>query len=236
MVERPVIVALDFADAESALGFAARLDPSLCRLKVGFELFVAAGPALVEKLIGRGFEVFLDLKFHDIPNTVAAACKAAAGLGVWMMNLHAGGGATMMSAAREALETVNGRRPLLIAVTVLTSMDASDLRAAGYECDPQTLVRRRAAQARDAGMGGIVCSAAEAAMVRAVVGDDMAVVTPGIRPSGADHGDQKRVVSPTDALRSGSSHLVVARPIVKAPDPLAAARAILEEMEGALQA
>ncbi len=231
MVERPVIVALDFADAESALGFAARLDPSLCRLKVGFELFVAAGPTLVEKLIGRGFEVFLDLKFHDIPNTVAAACKAAAGLGVWMMNLHAGGGATMMSAAREALETVSGRRPLLIAVTVLTSMDDDDLGQVGVSVGAREQVLHLARLTHECALDGVVCSAAEAPDLRAVLPQDFVLVTPGIRPADAEAGDQKRVVTPSEALRIGADYLVIGRPITRAVDPLARLREIVSNLE-----
>lgn len=231
MVERPVIVALDFPDAASALGFAVRLDPSLCRLKVGFELFVAAGPALVEKLVSLGFEVFLDLKFHDIPNTVAAACKAAAGLGVWMLNLHAAGGATMMHAAREALEKVGGRRPLLIAVTVLTSMDDGDLGQVGVSDGAREQVLRLARLTHECALDGVVCSAAEAPDLRVALPNDFVLVTPGIRPADADAGDQKRVVTPSEALRIGADYLVIGRPITRAEDPLSRLRAIVSNLE-----
>jgi len=226
-----LIVGLDLPTVAEAENTVRRLGETVSFYKIGYQLVFAGGLDFARDLVAEGKRVFLDMKLLDIDNTVARGVENIVGMNVSMLTVHAYPG-TMAA----AVEAARGSDLCLLGVTVLTSMDASDLRAAGYECDPQTLVRRRAAQARDAGMGGIVCSAAEAAMVRAVVGDDMAVVTPGIRPSGADHGDQKRVVSPTDALRSGSSHLVVARPIVKAPDPLAAARAILEEMEGALQA
>ncbi|WP_455385353.1 orotidine-5'-phosphate decarboxylase [Acidihalobacter prosperus] len=231
MHERPVIVALDFPDASSALEFAARLEPSLCRLKVGFELFVAAGPALVEQLVNRGFDVFLDLKFHDIPNTVAAACRAAAGLGVWMLNLHAGGGATMMQAAREALDTVGGRRPLLIAVTVLTSMDDADLNSVGVEVGAREQVLRLARLTHECGLDGVVCSAAEAPDLRVVLPQDFVLVTPGIRPADVDAGDQKRVVTPNEALRIGADYLVIGRPITRAADPLGRLQAIVSNLE-----
>ena len=231
MHERPVIVALDFPDASSALECAARLEPSLCRLKVGFELFVAAGPALVEQLVNRGFEVFLDLKFHDIPNTVAAACRAAAGLGVWMLNLHAGGGPAMMQAAREALDTAGGRRPLLIAVTVLTSMDDADLNSVGVEVGAREQVLRLARLTHKCGLDGVVCSAAEAPDLRVVLPEDFVLVTPGIRPADADAGDQKRVVTPNEALRIGADYLVIGRPITQAADPMGRLQAIVSNLE-----
>ncbi|MEJ2478938.1 MAG: orotidine-5'-phosphate decarboxylase [Acidihalobacter sp.] len=231
MLERPVIVALDFPDASSALEFAARLDPSLCRVKVGFELFVSAGPALVEQLVSRGFEVFLDLKFHDIPNTVAAACRAAAGLGVWMLNLHAGGGPAMMQAAREALDKEGGRRPLLIAVTVLTSMDDRDLSSVGVTVGAREQVLRLARLTHDSGLDGVVCSAVEAPDLRAALPEDFVLVTPGIRPADADAGDQKRVVTPSEALRIGADYLVIGRPITQAADPLGRLQDIVSNLE-----
>lgn len=231
MAERPIVVALDFADADSALACAERLDPTLCRVKVGFELFVAAGPALVEALVGRGFDVFLDLKFHDIPNTVAAACQAAARLGVWMINVHAGGGETMMRAAREALETVSGRRPLLIAVTVLTSMDDADLAQVGVDRGAQEQVVHLARLSRDCGLDGVVCSAAEAPRLRDELPGDFVLVTPGIRPAGDEAGDQKRVVAPREALRIGSDYLVIGRPITRASDPQASLEAIAASLK-----
>ncbi|HEX7971270.1 MAG TPA: orotidine-5'-phosphate decarboxylase, partial [Thiobacillus sp.] len=190
-----IIVALDYADAASALALVARLDPALCRLKVGKELFTAAGPDLVRALVARGFEVFLDLKFHDIPNTVAAACRAAAGLGVWMLNVHASGGRRMMTAAQEALADLP-RRPLLVAVTVLTSMSAEDLGEVGISVAPADQVLRLARLAHACKLDGVVCSAQEAATLRTDLGANFRLVTPGIRPAGSDTGDQRRVMTP----------------------------------------
>jgi len=220
-----IIVALDYADAASALTLVARLDPALCRLKVGKELFTAAGPELVRTLVARGFEVFLDLKFHDIPNTVAAACRAAAGLGVWMMNVHASGGRRMMTAAQEALAGLPNR-PLLIAVTVLTSMSAEDLGEVGISDAPADQVLRLARLSQQCKLDGVVCSAQEAAMLRADLGNAFRLVTPGIRPAGADAGDQRRVMTPVEALRAGATDLVIGRPITAAIDPLAALKQI----------
>ncbi len=226
-----LIVALDYPEADSALAMAARLDPRACRVKVGKELFVAAGPAVVEALQERGFGVFLDLKFHDIPRTVARACQAAARLGVWMLNVHASGGRAMMEAAREALE---GRavRPLLIGVTVLTSLDAAALAEVGCPADPEAQVERLAALGAAAGLDGVVCSAREAARLRTRF-PDLLRVTPGIRPAGADVQDQKRVMTPTAALAAGADHLVVGRPVTAAPDPAAALAALLAEIQAA---
>lgn len=215
-----VIVALDYATAAEALAFAQRLDPARCRVKVGKELFTVAGPTLVAQLADRGFDVFLDLKYHDIPNTVAAACKAAAGLGVWMLNVHASGGRAMMSAAREALEGAP-RRPKLIAVTVLTSMGAEDLREIGQNEEPAVLVERLARLTADSGLDGVVCSAQEATRLRQACGSEFCLVTPGIRLPDAAADDQKRVVTPQLAIRNGADFLVVGRPITKAADPLA---------------
>lgn len=224
-----IIVALDFPDAASALALAERLDPGLCRVKVGKELFTAAGPDLVRALVARGFEVFLDLKFHDIPNTVAAACRAAAGLGVWMLNVHASGGRRMMTAAHAALADLP-RPPLLIAVTVLTSMAAEDLAEVGVAGAPADQVLRLARLAQACRLDGVVCSAQEAAVLRAGLGADFRLVTPGIRPAGADAGDQRRVMTPAEALRAGATDLVIGRPITAAADPLAALKAIQTEI------
>jgi orotidine-5'-phosphate decarboxylase len=225
-----IIVALDFADAASALALVDRLDPGLCRLKVGKELFTLAGPDLVRTLVARGFEVFLDLKFHDIPNTVAAACRAAAGLGVWMLNVHAAGGRRMMTAAQEALAGLP-QRPYLIAVTVLTSMSAEDLVEVGVTDSPADQVRRLARLTQACKLDGVVCSAQEAAMLRAVLGADFRLVTPGIRPAGSEAGDQRRVMTPAEAMRAGATDLVIGRPITAAADPLEALRQINFELQ-----
>ena len=225
-----IIVALDYADAASALALVERLDSSLCRLKVGKELFTAAGPELVRALVARGFEVFLDLKFHDIPNTVAAACRAAAGLGVWMMNVHASGGRRMMAAAQEALADLP-QRPLLIAVTVLTSMSAEDLGEVGVAGAPAEQVLRLARLTQACKLDGVVCSAQEAAMLRGDLGAGFRLVTPGIRPAGSDVGDQRRVMTPAEALRAGATDLVIGRPITAAADPLATLKQIQSDIQ-----
>jgi orotidine-5'-phosphate decarboxylase len=225
-----IIVALDYADAVSALALVERLDPALCRLKVGKELFTAAGPDLVRALVARGFEVFLDLKFHDIPNTVAAACRAAAGLGVWMLNVHASGGRRMMTAACEALADFPNP-PLLIAVTVLTSMSAEDLGEVGVSDAPADQVLRLARLTQACKLDGVVCSAQEAAMLRTDLGADFRLVTPGIRPAGAEVGDQRRVMTPAEALRAGATDLVIGRPITAAADPLAALKQIQSDIQ-----
>ncbi|OOG25191.1 orotidine 5'-phosphate decarboxylase [Thioalkalivibrio denitrificans] len=229
-----VIVALDFPDPGDALSFARRLSPGSCRLKVGFELFVSGGPALVESLQEAGFEVFLDLKFHDIPNTVASACRAAARQGVWMMNVHASGGRRMLEAAREAVNS-EIHRPLLIAVTVLTSMDAGDLAELGYQGEVSALAESLAGLARDGGLDGVVCSAQEAPLLRARSGPGFLLVTPGIRPASAAGDDQRRVMTPADAMRSGASYLVVGRPVTRAEDPVAALEEINADVRAALQ-
>jgi orotidine-5'-phosphate decarboxylase len=225
-----IIVALDFADAASARALVERLDPALCRLKVGKELFTVAGPELVRTLVARGFEVFLDLKFHDIPNTVAAACRAAAGLGVWMLNVHASGGRRMMTAAQEGLADLP-KPPLLIAVTVLTSMSAEDLGEVGVAGTPADQVLRLARLTQACKLDGVVCSAQEAAMLRAELGADFRLVTPGIRPAGAETGDQRRVMTPAQALNAGATDLVIGRPITAAADPLAALKAIQTDIQ-----
>lgn len=220
-----VIVALDYPAAAPALEFASRVDPSLCRLKVGKELFVSAGPQLVEKLAGQGFDVFLDMKFHDIPNTVAQACKAAAQLGVWMVNVHASGGRKMMSAAREALESLP-QRPLLIGVTVLTSMGAEDLAEIGLAVEPAVQVERLARLAKDSGLDGVVCSAQESSLLKAACGKEFKLITPGIRPAQASLDDQNRVMTPQAAIAAGSDYLVIGRPITQSADPIATLQAI----------
>ncbi|MGK0673370.1 MAG: orotidine-5'-phosphate decarboxylase [Halothiobacillaceae bacterium] len=224
-----IIVALDYAHPAEAIALAQQLDPCGCRLKVGKELFTLAGPAVVERLQQLGFEVFLDLKFHDIPNTVAQAVKAAASLGVWMVNVHALGGRRMMEAAREALE---GRqyRPHLIAVTVLTSMDEEDLHEIGLVGGLAQCVEHLAGLARQCGLDGVVCSAREVHELRRMWGPRGLLVTPGVRPRGSDVGDQRRVVKPGEAIALGASHLVVGRPITRAADPQAALQAIRAEI------
>ena len=225
-----IIVALDFADPKRALALVDRLDPAACALKVGKELFVAAGPEPVRRMIERGFRVFLDLKFHDIPNTVAQACAAATRLGVWMMNVHASGGRTMMQAAREAVAHTSAERslprPLLVAVTVLTSLDGAELAQLGVVDSTEGQVLRLAKLAAACYLDGVVCSAAEAAPLRRALGPQFKLVTPGIRPAGVATNDQARVVTPEAALANGADYLVIGRPITQAPDPLAVLRDI----------
>jgi orotidine-5'-phosphate decarboxylase len=230
-VSTPILVALDFATAEAALALADRLDPQLCRVKVGKELFTRSGPALVTELQQRGFDVFLDLKFHDIPNTVAAAVRAAAELGVWMVNVHASGGSRMMAAARAALAGFE-HPPLLIAVTVLTSMSAEDLAELGYSGSPQQRVLELAALAQASGMDGVVCSAAESQALRAQCGADFKLVTPGIRLADDSADDQRRVVTPAAALAAGSDYLVIGRSITQAADPVARLQQIAANLHG----
>jgi orotidine-5'-phosphate decarboxylase len=224
-----VIVALDYTTASEALAFASCVTPEQCRLKVGFELFTSAGPAVVESLVEKGFDVFLDLKYHDIPNTVASACAAAARLGVWMINVHALGGRCMLVAARESLEKA-AHRPLLIGVTILTSHSARDLGEIGLPEYPGALAARLARLAKESGLDGVVCSALEATRLRAEHGDGFCLVTPGIRPAGSNHGDQARVVTPRDAVRMGSHYLVIGRPITQAADPVSALAGINQEL------
>ena len=231
MSDPKIIIALDYAAAAPALALAGRLQPSLCRLKVGKELFTATGPALLEQLMRRGFEIFLDLKFHDIPNTTAQACKAAAALGVWMINVHALGGRKMMEAAHEAIANT-AQPPKLIAVTVLTSMAQQDLTELGINTSPADLVLHLATLARDSGLDGVVCSAQEAALLRRHCGDDFLLVTPGIRPANAKADDQARTMTPRVALENGADYLVIGRPITQAVDPLQALKNIAKEIEG----
>jgi orotidine-5'-phosphate decarboxylase len=224
-----VVVALDFSDADAALAFAARVQPADCRLKVGMELFTHAGPALVGKLVDRGFDVFLDLKYHDIPNTVASACAAAARLGVWMMNVHTLGGPRMMKAARDAIDAASPR-PLLIGVTILTSHAQDEIAQIGLTLRLAEHVEHLAAMASAAGLDGIVCASTEAARLRERFGAGFKLVTPGIRPSGSPADDQRRTMTPLDAVRAGSDFLVIGRPITQAPDPVAVLRSIQNEI------
>jgi len=229
MNDPKIIVALDFAEKKQALEFARKTTPAQCRLKVGKELFTSCGPALVEELVGEGYDVFLDLKFHDIPNTVQKAASAAARLGVWMLNVHAMGGSAMMQAAREGVEVV-ARRPFLIAVTVLTSMSEQDLRNSGIDKPLPQLVRQLARNALDSGLDGVVCSAREAAELRAEIGDAALLVTPGIRPEWAGSDDQQRILTPRQALAAGASYLVIGRPITGHADPASALQLISESI------
>ncbi len=234
--EKRIIVALDFARASDALAAAKRLDPRACRVKVGKELFTAAGPQVVASLQSAGFDVFLDLKFHDIPNTVAGACRAAAELGVWMVNVHASGGRRMMLAAREAIDRYgsHGAAPKLIAVTVLTSMEQGDLADTGLDVPVDEQVSRLALLAEDCALDGVVCSAREAPMLRDERRAGFLYVTPGIRPAGSEAGDQRRIVTPGDAIRGGATHLVIGRPITGASDPVAVLAAINNDIVAAL--
>lgn len=221
MIDQKVIVALDYDNQADALAFVDRIDPSSCRLKVGKEMFTLFGPDFVKELHKRGFSVFLDLKFHDIPNTCSKAVRAAAEMGVWMVNVHAGGGERMMTASREILEPYGNDRPLLIGVTVLTSMEQSDLAGIGLNVAPQEQVIRLANLTKNAGLDGVVCSAQEASMLKNELGQEFKLVTPGIRPAGAAVGDQKRIMTPVDAIQAGSDYLVIGRPITQAADPAA---------------
>lgn len=227
-----IIVALDFSSEQPALALADTLDPSKCRLKVGKELFTRSGPALVRNLRDRGFQVFLDLKFHDIPNTTSAAVAAAADLGVWMVNVHASGGEAMMTACRRRLENYGDSRPLLIAVTVLTSMTESEFAGIGLQGTADDQVSRLAGLTARCGLDGVVCSAREAARLKTEQGRDFKLVTPGIRPASASAGDQQRIMTPAAAMAAGSDYLVIGRPITQAQDPLAALEAIHAEIGG----
>ena len=224
LTEKRIIIALDFPTAAAAEQFLSGLDPASCRVKIGKELFTAAGPDFVRRVVAMGFDVFLDLKFHDIPNTVAGAVRVAAELGVWMINVHASGGVAMMSESREALEVVSGTRPLLIAVTILTSLAEDDLTRQGISCSPAEQVIRLAEITSEAGLDGVVCSAAETPLLRERFGDSFALITPGIRRTEDARGDQKRVVGPAEAVAMGSTYLVVGRPITQATSPAQALR------------
>ena len=221
MIDQKVIVALDYDNQTDALAFVDKIDPSSCRLKVGKEMFTLFGPDFVKELHKRGFSVFLDLKFHDIPNTCSKAVRAAAEMGVWMVNVHASGGERMMTASREILEPYGKDRPLLIGVTVLTSMEQSDLAGIGLDIAPQEQVIRLANLTKNSGLDGVVCSAQEASMLKGELGQEFKLVTPGIRPAGAAVGDQKRIMTPVDAVKAGSDYLALGLPITQAPDPAA---------------
>ncbi|MCK5433038.1 MAG: orotidine-5'-phosphate decarboxylase [Gammaproteobacteria bacterium] len=227
-----IIVPLDFSEPGQALQLVEKLQPDLCRLKVGKELFTKAGPVFVDKLIAKGFDVFLDLKFHDIPTTVAKACAVAADLGVWMVNIHASGGMQMMSLAKEALEK-KSHHPLLIGVTILTSMNEETLRELGLQCSVEDQVMRLAQLSKDAGLDGVVCSAHEVKLLRNRLGKEFKLVTPGIRPGGSENDDQKRVMTPGQAIEAGSDYLVIGRPITQAEDPIQALKNIEEEIRAA---
>lgn len=218
MTDSRVIVALDFSDETQAMKLVDQINPALCRLKIGKEMFTRSGPELAKRLVNRGYDVFLDLKYHDIPNTVANACKAAADLGVWMINVHALGGPAMLAAARSALSSPES--PILIAVTILTSSSHEDLLAVGIDRTPAEMVQRLASIAKGEGINGVVCSARESHSLRSSLGSEFLLVTPGIRLSTDNADDQKRVVSPADAIRQGSDYLVIGRPITQAKDPV----------------
>lgn len=228
-----VIVALDFPATEPAFALLERIDPQQCRVKIGKEMFTRAGPAFVQQVAAKGFEIFLDLKYHDIPNTAAAACEAAADLGVWMVNVHASGGRKMMTTAAERLANRQSR-PLLIGVTILTSLGQDDIAEIGYVGSPADNVSRLAGLAEDSGLDGVVCSPLEVPMLREQRGAAFSLVTPGVRPAGSSTDDQKRIMTPGDAIRAGSSYLVVGRPITAADDPLASLAAINAEVAEAL--
>ncbi|MBD1576728.1 orotidine-5'-phosphate decarboxylase [Vibrio sp. S11_S32] len=219
MLDPKVIVALDYENQADALSFVDNIDPNSCRLKVGKEMFTLFGPEFVRQLHQRGFSVFLDLKFHDIPNTCSKAVRAAAELGVWMTNVHASGGERMMTASREILEPYGKDRPLLIAVTVLTSMEQSDLAGIGLDVEPQTQVQRLAMLTKNSGLDGVVCSAHESSLLKQALGNEFKLITPGIRPAGSAAGDQRRIMTPSDAMQAGSDYLVIGRPITQASNP-----------------
>lgn len=228
-----IIVALDFAQGRDALTLVRKLDPELCRLKVGKELFTSSGPEIVKELVKLNFDVFLDLKFHDIPHTVAKACLAASKLGVWMLNVHASGGRSMLVAAKKALSGLE-RPPLLIAVTVLTSLDETELQEIGFTGSAAENALRLAQLAQQCQLDGVVCSALEAGIIREHLQEAFRLVTPGIRPTGAAQNDQLRIMTPAQALQAGADYLVIGRPIIAAADPLQALMAIRDEVNTAL--
>ncbi|PHM45433.1 orotidine 5'-phosphate decarboxylase [Xenorhabdus mauleonii] len=218
-IDSPVIVALDYDNQHAALEFVDKIDPQSCRLKVGKEMFTLYGPQFVQALHQRGFDVFLDLKFHDIPNTTARAVAAAAEMGVWMVNVHASGGARMMTAAKEALLSYGKDAPLLIAVTVLTSMEQADLSGIGVDVTPAQHAERLALLTKQCGLDGVVCSAHEAQQLKSVCSKEFQLVTPGIRPEGSDAGDQRRIMTPPQAVKAGVDYMVIGRPITRAENP-----------------
>ena len=229
VVKSPIIVALDYPNEAAALAMAEKLDANKCRVKVGKELFTSCGPQILKKLHDLGFEVFLDLKFHDIPTTTANAVAAAAELGVWMVNIHASGGQRMMAACVERLSAYR-QRPLLIGVTVLTSMQQDDLQQLGLNVSPLEQVMRLADLAKASGLDGVVCSSHEVSSLRRTFGAQFKLVTPGIRPSFSDPGDQRRVMTPKEAMLAGSDYLVIGRPITQADNPLVALQLINQEL------
>ncbi|PHS68109.1 MAG: orotidine-5'-phosphate decarboxylase [Methylophaga sp.] len=229
MSDSKIIVALDYPTANAALMLAQQLDPQRCRLKIGKELFTRSGPAVVETLVKQGFDIFLDLKYHDIPHTVAKACVAAADLGVWMMNVHSLGGGAMMAAAREAIGNATDR-PRLIAVTLLTSMDQNTFEQIGLQGTMTETVLRLAKLAEQSGLDGVVCSAQEATKLRIQHEQKFQLITPGIRPIGSTQDDQHRTMTPTEAIAAGSSYLVIGRPITAASDPMAALESIEQSL------
>ncbi len=229
MTDPKVIVALDYPGEKQAFELIDQLQPELCRLKVGKEMFTLLGPSFVEKIQSKGFEVFLDLKYHDIPNTVARACKTAADLGVWMMNVHASGGRRMMEAAAEAISN-HKKRPYLIAVTVLTSMSQEDLNELGISLTPAEQALRLASLAKSSGLHGVVCSAQEASQMNKQLGNEFLLVSPGIRPAGSSQDDQRRIMTPVDAVNAGSDYLVIGRPVTQSDDPLGVLRTINSEI------
>ena len=231
LTDPKVVIALDYDNKQQALAFIEQLDPSTCRLKIGKEMFTHFGPEFVKLVVAKGFDVFLDLKFHDIPNTVAKAVKAAADLGVWMVNVHASGGRRMMEAAKAILEPYGENAPLLIAVTVLTSMDQNDLTELGIDLSPAEQVKRLAILTKSSGLDGVVCSSHEAEELKALLGKSFKLITPGIRPAGYEAGDQRRIKTPKQAIESGSDYLVIGRPITKAQDPVA----VLNEINASLR-
>ena len=228
-----VIVALDFASENHLISFVDCVDPELCGLKIGKELFTALGPRPVEMLVKKGFSVFLDLKYHDIPNTVERACAAARDLGVWMVNVHALGGAEMIQAARSGLGNAPNRS-LLTAVTILTSMDAAGLRTIGCNLEPVEMVKRLACLAQKSGADGVVCSANEAKELNILFGENFIKVTPGIRPSGSPTDDQKRIMTPSEAMEQGADYLVIGRPITQAQDPVSVLTSVIRDIDNSV--
>lgn len=226
MQDPKVLVALDYQHEADALAFVERISPAQCRLKVGKEMFTLFGPQFVRQLVAKGFDVFLDLKFHDIPNTVAKAVAASAELGVWMVNVHASGGERMMRAAKEALLSYGDKAPLLIGVTVLTSMEQSDLAGTGIDATPAEHALRLAKLTQNCGLDGVVCSAHEAKLMKETLGREFKLVTPGIRPEGSDAGDQRRIMTPPQAVSAGVDYMVIGRPITRSDNPQAALQAI----------
>lgn len=231
--DSPIVVALDYDNRDKALAFVDQINPQDCRLKVGKEMFTRFGPQLVHDLQSRGFDVFLDLKFHDIPNTAAKAVAAAADLGVWMVNVHASGGARMMQAAREALVPFGQDAPLLIAVTVLTSMEASDLADIGITLSPAEHAERLARLTQQCGLDGVVCSAQEAVRFKSALGQEFKLVTPGIRPEGSAVGDQRRIMTPQLAQQAGVDYMVIGRPVTQSENPSQTLRDILASLREA---